>query len=70
VEVGPGLLDNIFDGIQRPLRRIAFESGDVFIPRGVSTPALDRSKAWEFDPASFKVSELVSPSSPGMFMSC
>ncbi len=55
VELGPGIMDNIFDGIQRPLRRIASESGDVFIPRGVSIAALDGSKAWDFDPTTFKV---------------
>lgn len=33
VELGPGLLTTIFDGIQRPLKAIAIDSGDVFIPR-------------------------------------
>eukprot|EP00983_Pelagomonas_calceolata_P003723 121815-Pelagomonas_calceolata.AAC.4 len=47
-------MDNIFDGIQRPLRRIASESGDVFIPRGVSIAALDGSRSWDFDPTTFK----------------
>jgi V-type H+-transporting ATPase subunit A len=51
VELGPGLLGQIFDGIQRPLRTIAAVSGDVFIPRGVDVPALDRSASWEFTPA-------------------
>ena len=50
VELGPGLLGQIFDGIQRPLRTIAAVSGDVFIPRGVDVPALDRGIAWEFNP--------------------
>lgn len=53
-ELGPGLLTTIFDGIQRPLKAIANISGDVFIPRGVDVPALDRKKAWEFNPAKFK----------------
>jgi V-type H+-transporting ATPase subunit A len=48
VELGPGILGNIFDGIQRPLKDIARQSGDVFIPRGVAVPALDPSKTWEF----------------------
>jgi V-type H+-transporting ATPase subunit A len=48
-------MDNIFDGIQRPLRRIAIQSGDVFIPKGVSLPALDGSKSWDYDPTTFKV---------------
>jgi V-type H+-transporting ATPase subunit A len=55
VELGPGLLSTIFDGIQRPLKAIAISSGDVFIPRGVDCPALDRKKAYEFNPAKVKV---------------
>lgn len=50
VELGPGILGNIFDGIQRPLKDIAHQSGDVFIPRGVAVPALDPSKTWDFVP--------------------
>ncbi|KAG6400007.1 hypothetical protein SASPL_141495 [Salvia splendens] len=50
VELGPGILGNIFDGIQRPLRTIAIKSGDVYIPRGVSVPALDKDTLWEFQP--------------------
>lgn len=50
VELGPGLLANIFDGVQRPLEKIAETTGDMFIPRGVSVPALDRSKQWDFTP--------------------
>eukprot|EP00884_Botryococcus_braunii_P023521 jgi/Botrbrau1/9853/Bobra.0313s0022.1 len=56
-ELGPGLLTTIFDGIQRPLKAIANLSGDVFIPRGVDVPALDRKKAWEFAPAKVKVGD-------------
>jgi len=48
VELGPGIMDNIFDGIQRPLATIAEVVGDVFIPRGVNLPNLDREKTWEF----------------------
>jgi V-type H+-transporting ATPase subunit A len=50
VELGPGLLGNIFDGIQRPLENIAKTTGDVFIPRGVALPALDADRRWEFSP--------------------
>lgn len=49
VELGPGLLSNIFDGIQRPLSRLE-EKGD-FIFRGIQMPSLDREKKWEFKPA-------------------
>jgi hypothetical protein len=55
VQLGPGILGNIFDGIQRPLKTIAQRSGDVFIPRGVAVPALDETKSWEFAPTGFKV---------------
>ena len=55
VELGPGALGTIFDGIQRPLKAIAKASGDVFIPRGVDVPALDRSASWEFEPGKIKV---------------
>ena len=49
VELGPGLLSNIYDGIQRPLPTIQKETGD-FISRGVETYALDRKKKWRFKP--------------------
>ena len=64
VELGPGLLSTIFDGIQRPLKQIAINSGDVFIPRGVDVPALDRKKAYEFKPSKVKVSCLRIPMLP------
>ena len=49
VELGPGMLDNIYDGIQRPLPEIKSISGDT-ITRGVDVPALNREKKWEFTP--------------------
>jgi len=49
VELGPGLLTQIFDGIQRPLPEVRKEVGD-FVERGVMLPALDRKKKWEFTP--------------------
>ncbi len=49
VELGPGLLSNIFDGILRPLSRIE-KKGD-FIFRGIQMPALDREQKWEFVPS-------------------
>jgi V/A-type H+-transporting ATPase subunit A len=47
VELGPGLLSQIFDGTQRPLKVISEEYGD-YIPRGVRIPSLDREKSWHF----------------------
>lgn len=47
VTLGPGILDNIFDGIERPLKKIADDSGSVFISRGSNVPALDPDLLWE-----------------------
>ena len=49
VELGPGLIQSIYDGIQRPLNRIREKSGDR-LERGVEVPALDRDKKWHFTP--------------------
>ncbi|KAG2656373.1 hypothetical protein PVAP13_1KG078608 [Panicum virgatum] len=59
VELGPGILGNIFDGIQRPLKTIAIKSGDVYIPRGVSVPALDKDTLWEFQPNKLGVGDVI-----------
>jgi V/A-type H+-transporting ATPase subunit A len=50
VELGPGLLSNIYDGIQRPLEAIRERCG-ANITKGIDEPALDRSKTWHFVPA-------------------
>ena len=50
VELGPGLIENIYDGIQRPLEVIREKSGSNNLPRGIEVPALDREKKWEFTP--------------------
>lgn len=50
VELGPGIMDNIFDGIQRPLTTIAQESKSVFVPRGINVQPLDHKKKWKFVP--------------------
>ena len=44
LELGPGILDGIYDGIQRPLERIQQLAQSVFVPRGVDVPNLDREK--------------------------
>ena len=49
VELGPGMLDNIYDGIQRPLPEMRAISGDL-IARGIEAPALNRTKKWDFVP--------------------
>ena len=53
VELGPGLLESIYDGIQRPLGEIMAKSGN-FITRGLSANALDRKKKWNFNPVAKK----------------
>ena len=49
LQLGPGLLTSIYDGIQRPLDKLREESGD-FISRGKVIPALDQTKKWDFIP--------------------
>ena len=49
VELGPGLISNIYDGIQRPLEEIRAKIGNS-LARGVEVPSLDREKKWHFTP--------------------
>uniref|UniRef100_A0A0N5BAJ9 H(+)-transporting two-sector ATPase n=1 Tax=Strongyloides papillosus TaxID=174720 RepID=A0A0N5BAJ9_STREA len=51
VELGPGIMESIFDGIQRPLEAIAKSTKSIYIPKGVRTNALDRQKKWHFIPS-------------------
>ena len=48
VELGPGLIGSIYDGIQRPLDAIMRQTGGNMLERGVEVPALDREKKWQF----------------------
>ncbi|KAI9481421.1 MAG: V-type proton ATPase catalytic subunit A [Benjaminiella poitrasii] len=57
VELGPGLMSNIYDGIQRPLKAIQEASQSIYIPRGIATPALDKSFGWDFEPLNFQVGD-------------
>ncbi len=57
VELGPGLLSSIYDGVQRPLPVLKDKQGD-FVSRGVTAPGLDRSKKWMFKPTVKKGDEL------------
>ena len=59
MQLGPGLLKSIYDGIQRPLDVLAADSGD-FISRGKIVPALDQKKKWDFIPVK-KNGDQVSP---------
>merc|ERR1711907_893478 len=57
VELGPGIMDCIFDGIQRPLKDIADATKTIYIPRGVNTPSLDRQRKWFFTGVNFRVGD-------------
>jgi V/A-type H+-transporting ATPase subunit A len=59
VELGPGLIESMFDGIQRPLNSIRDLVGD-FLSKGVEVPSLDREKVWHFVPT-VKVGDTVAP---------
>ncbi len=50
VDLGPGLIGSIYDGIQRPLNKIREVSGSDLLHRGVQVPALDEEKVWNFVP--------------------
>jgi V/A-type H+/Na+-transporting ATPase subunit A len=50
VELGPGMIGTIYDGIQRPLEEIRATS-EIFIKRGISVPSLNRKKKWHFVPS-------------------
>lgn len=51
VELGPGIMGSIFDGIQRPLKDINDLTQSIYIPRGVNIGALNRDLKWEFNPS-------------------
>ena len=61
VELGPGIMGSIFDGIQRPLKDINELTQSIYIPRGVNTKSLSRSVLWDFAPSDIKVGLLHSP---------
>ena len=63
VELAPGLIESIFDGIQRPLEVVREAVGDR-ITRGVEVDALDRQKKWRFEPRA-KVGDEVKGHDPG-----
>ncbi|AQL42864.1 ATP synthase subunit A [Halorientalis sp. IM1011] len=50
VDLGPGMLDAIYDGVQRPLDVLEEKMGSAFLDRGVDAPGIDLEKTWEFNP--------------------
>ncbi|KAK4981545.1 vacuolar protein sorting-associated protein 1 [Elasticomyces elasticus] len=59
VELGPGLMETIYDGIQRPLKGISDVSNSIYIPRGIDVPSLNREKKWDFTPGELKVGDQI-----------
>ena len=57
VELGPGLMETIYDGIQRPLRSISDRSNSIYIPRGIDVPSLNREVKYDFVPGKLKVGD-------------
>ena len=60
VELGPGLMETIYDGIQRPLKAIKDVSQSIYIPRGIDAPALSREIKWQFTPGQYNVGDHIS----------
>ncbi|KAJ2937491.1 hypothetical protein O0L34_g17535 [Tuta absoluta] len=50
VELGPGIMGSIFDGIQRPLKDIGLLTNSIYIPKGINVTALNRANTWSFTP--------------------
>mmetsp|Transcript_12322 Transcript_12322/g.18459 ORF Transcript_12322/g.18459 Transcript_12322/m.18459 type:complete len:619 (-) Transcript_12322:106-1962(-) len=60
LELGPGIMNQIFDGIQRPLERICQVSEDpVYISKGITVNALDREKKWQFKPVNVSEGDVI-----------
>lgn len=60
VELGPGIMGAIFDGIQRPLRTISELTGSIYVPKGVDIRSLSRTIEYEFVPRNVRIDDLVS----------
>ena len=60
LQLGPGVMGRIYDGIQRPLEKIAEVTQSIYIPRGIATAALDNDIQWSFHPKNFKVGDNIS----------
>ena len=59
VELGPGIIEHFYDGIQRPLNLIEQEAKSHFISRGINVPAIDRHKKWTFEAKAKKGDKVV-----------
>ena len=54
VQLGPGIMGSIFDGIQRPLKDINELTQSIYIPKGINTNALSITQEWEFTPTNIR----------------
>ncbi|XP_060666431.1 V-type proton ATPase catalytic subunit A-like [Drosophila nasuta] len=59
VELGPGIMGSIFDGIQRPLRAISELTNSIYVPKGVDIKSLSRTTNYPFEPAKLKIGDLI-----------
>ncbi|KAL7741572.1 hypothetical protein ACLKA6_019346 [Drosophila palustris] len=59
VELGPGIMGSIFDGIQRPLRAINELTKSIYVPKGVNVKSLSRSIEYPFVPAKLRIDDLI-----------
>ena len=55
VELGPGIMGSIFDGIQRPLKDISELTQSIYIPKGINTPSLSVVEQWDFQPSKLRI---------------
>lgn len=60
LQLGPGVMGRIYDGIQRPLEKIAQITNSIYIPRGIAAKALDNDINWPFVPSGVKVGDRLS----------
>ncbi|KAH8377688.1 hypothetical protein KR093_006636, partial [Drosophila rubida] len=59
VELGPGIMGSIFDGIQRPLRAINEMTNSIYVPKGVNVKSLSRSIEYAFVPGKIRIGDLI-----------
>ncbi|XP_017108822.2 V-type proton ATPase catalytic subunit A [Drosophila bipectinata] len=59
VELGPGIMGSIFDGIQRPLRKINELTNSIYVPKGIDVPSLSRDVEYLFTPGKLRQGDLV-----------
>ncbi|KAH8276401.1 hypothetical protein KR018_005155, partial [Drosophila ironensis] len=59
VELGPGIMGSIFDGIQRPLRLINELTNSIYVPKGIDVPSLPRNVSYSFTPGKLRPGDLI-----------